>query len=52
VASDEVFGDLLEARRIALPVNVALQVAEYLALALGERHLSSLGGGCDRIEPE
>ena len=34
----ELLGDLLEARRVALLLDVALQVAENLALALGQRH--------------
>jgi hypothetical protein len=34
----EMLGDLLEARRVALAVNVALQVAENLTLALGQGH--------------
>jgi hypothetical protein len=34
----ELFGDLLEARGIALILDMALQVAENFTLALGQRH--------------
>ncbi len=34
----ELLGDLLEARRVALVLDVALKVGEDFALASGERH--------------
>jgi hypothetical protein len=34
----EPLGDLLEARRVTLTVNMTLQVAENFALTLGQRH--------------
>jgi hypothetical protein len=33
-------------------VNVALEIGENLALALGQRHGSPRMAGVDRIEPE
>ena len=50
----ELLGDLLEARRVALVLDVTLQVAEDFALALGQGHrvVSSADGRFDRTEPE
>jgi hypothetical protein len=38
----EMFRDLLETRSVALLVDVALQIREYFALTLGQRHQNLL----------